>query len=399
MTKADPTHFDTYRIQNKVKHQIFTKYLSAYLSIIRSWDTDIFVIDGFAGRGHYGDPDSGESFAGSPILTLQEIARNEKLRKVVNTWFIESNEDYFDNLSSSVSSFMKVNKGLIKPILEHAKFTDALGPLLKEIDSKGSAIKPTFLFVDPCGVEGVSFEVISSVIKHPGCEALIFFNYMGVSRICGLLTDKAATPTLINLFGNSQRVAALRQALLVANTPARREEVIVAHYLAALRSDALAKYIIPFRIEQESRRATSHYLIHTSKHPKGFKVMKSVMWGQTRQEDDFGRLELLQASKNDTPDLFKAELQQIDGRLLGALGDGGPCRAGELIDELISDPNDLFDEKCYKTRLSSLEEDGLIVVFDVDGKTPKPAASRLRKERGSDRRSPHWGANLVISLA
>ena len=65
-----------------------------------------------------------------------------------------------------------------------------------------------------------------------------------------------------------------------------------------------AKYIIPFRVEHQDQRRTSHYLIHASKHPLGFRIMKDVMWRRGHGEDEPGGLELRQKSRTDFVPMF-----------------------------------------------------------------------------------------------
>jgi hypothetical protein len=50
-----------------------------------------------------------------------------------------------------------------------------------------------------------------------------------------------------------------------------REEIILIEYRKAIEEDMGAKYIIPIRVEHEDQRKASHYFIHATRHPLGFK--------------------------------------------------------------------------------------------------------------------------------
>lgn len=399
MGRADESHFDEYRHQNRVKHSILTKYLSGYLNVMKGWQSDsIFFIDGFAGRGHYDDPDSGNSFAGSPILALQEIFKLGNKMSKIQAWFIEVNGEYFANLESSVESFLKTNKGVKRPILTHGGFTSVLQPILSEIDGEGNDIKPTLLFVDPCGVDDVSLDVISTVVRSPGCEAFIFFNYVGVNRICGLLKTVRETPSLVSLLGNQERVDQLAIALKACNDANDRERAIVSAYLEAIRADGCAEYLIPFRVEDEKKQTTSHYFVHASKHHLGFKIMKDIMWEMGRGTADEGRLELLQASGDEQHSLLRADLAALDAAVLKHLATVQSEVVSTFLDEWVQRSSDMFSESCYRRRLLDLESKGHIEVVEEDGITIKPPSKRLRMNPREGRKLPTLGKKLRVRL-
>jgi three-Cys-motif partner protein len=41
---------------------------------------------------------------------------------------------------------------------------------------------PTLFFVDPWGYKGLTLQLINSVLKNWGCDAIIFFNYNRINR-------------------------------------------------------------------------------------------------------------------------------------------------------------------------------------------------------------------------
>ena len=83
----DRNHFEEYREQTRVKHEILEKYLRAYLHVLKRWNDNLLFIDGFAGPGAY--QNNGSSQPGSPIRALSLIPSDAELAKRVTTIFIE----------------------------------------------------------------------------------------------------------------------------------------------------------------------------------------------------------------------------------------------------------------------------------------------------------------------
>jgi three-Cys-motif partner protein len=195
----DREHFDDYREQTQVKHSILAAYLPAYYHILKRSSKNLVYIDGFAGPGSYVQTRTGKKFDGSPILALQLIADNEDFSRQISTIFIESDHVLFNELERKVSDFYEKHSRIRKPLCRHGTFADQLNAILNRI---GSNLAPTFLFVDPCGVSGASFDMIRAVMRNAKCEAFIFFNIDGIRRIAGL---SDLSPVLVELMGSEQR--------------------------------------------------------------------------------------------------------------------------------------------------------------------------------------------------
>jgi three-Cys-motif partner protein len=103
-------------------------------------------------------------------------------------------------------------------------------------------------------------------MENEKCEAFIFFNIDGVRRIAGL---PALSPVLAELMGSEERAKALYERLRTTASVGKHEEIILSEYCKALIEGMGAEYIIPFRVEHEDQKKTSHYLIHATKHPLG----------------------------------------------------------------------------------------------------------------------------------
>jgi three-Cys-motif partner protein len=72
----DRDHFEVYREQTQVKHEILAAYLPAYFHILKARNRNLLFIDGFAGRGTYTRTDTGEKVDGSPLRALNLTGMN-----------------------------------------------------------------------------------------------------------------------------------------------------------------------------------------------------------------------------------------------------------------------------------------------------------------------------------
>lgn len=356
----DREHFEEYRAQTQVKHSILAAYLPAYYHILKQSSPELFYVDGFAGPGCYVQSATGETFDGSPIRALQLIAGNEDFSKQVSTLFIESDEVLFNQLKDRVDSFYKEHPQIRKPVYKLGTFTETLNKILRR---SGGKLPPTFLFIDPCGVSGTSFTTIRAVMENEKCEAFIFFNIDGVRRIAGL---GELSPVLVELLGSQERAKRLYEKLRTTGSVPAREQIILSEYCEALSEDMGAKYIIRFRIEHEDQKKTSHYLIHATKHPLGFKIMKDVMCLRGHGEDEPGGLEFRQKSRTNFIPLFDKR-SDIKDDILRALM-VRPVRVFVFYRNWTMRPTDMQCEADYRQALLELERDGKIEVLAKDGK-------------------------------
>jgi three-Cys-motif partner protein len=368
----DREHFEDYRQQTQVKHEILVAYLPAYYHILKQGEKNLNFIDGFAGRGIYTKAETGETFEGSPLLALKLFAENADFAKQVSTVFIESDVVLFNQLNENVEAFYGKHPEIRKPKCFHDNFSDRVNEILDKVDGR---LAPTFLFVDPCGVSGASFNTIQRVMGCDKCEVFIFFNIDGVRRIAGL---EPLSNVLVELMGTRERAQELYNDLRMTNDVRQREQMILRHYFTALREDIGVEYISPFRVEHEDKHKTSHYLIHATKHPLGFRIMKDVMWRRGHCEDQAGGLELRQKGRTNFIPMFdiRADIKQ---EILEVLRDG-LLRVSVFYQEWTMRPDDLQCEASYRQALLELEAAGKIEVLGKDGKNTTKAEARPKRK-------------------
>lgn len=367
----DRKHFEDYRKQTQVKHNILAAYLPAYYNILKRSNPNLVYIDGFAGPGTYVQEKTGIAYPGSPLLALQLIADSQDFSKQVSTIFIESDDILFSQLTDKVDKFFADHPAIRKPICRLGTFAETVEGIISNLKGR---LAPTFLFVDPCGVDGTSFNTIRRVMKNDKCEAFVFFNIDGIRRIAGL---KSLSTVLVELMGSEERAEVLYNRLRTTSSPTEREEIILSEYCKALKEELGTRYVIPFRVEHEDQQKASHYLIHATRHPLGFRIMKDVMWQHGHGEDEAGGLELRQRSRTNFIPMFDVQADTKQ-EILEALKDG-PCLVSTFYEDWTVRPENRQCVASYRRALLELEADGKIEILSKDGKTVTAVERRPRR--------------------
>jgi hypothetical protein len=125
----------------------------------------------------------------------------------------------------------------------------------------------------------LTLQLINSVLKDWGCDAIIFFNY---NRINMGLSNPEVEEHMSALF-TEKRVASLR-ARFETLRPSERELAIIEEIGNALM-ELGAKYVLPFCFKNEYGTRTSHHLIFATKNFRGYHIMKGIMAPQSSAAD------------------------------------------------------------------------------------------------------------------
>src|SRR5581483_8923884 len=142
------------KAHSAAKHQILHGYLGAWLAILGRRHKQLWLIDGFAGRGTYmeGEP-------GSPKIMYDRAVELVEARHVENVGIRCSEKDpanfahlkrVFDQLPSHDGVTVKVTQETFQEVAER----------FLEVAQKQHTPPPTFVFVDPFGISGVSLDLL-----------------------------------------------------------------------------------------------------------------------------------------------------------------------------------------------------------------------------------------------
>lgn len=198
-------------------------------------------------------------------MVALEIAINHQFdlsRAELVFFFIEKEKDRFDHLSGLLSSYKLPNN--IKYQCINAQFRDVLGEIFDSLDKEGQLLAPAFMFIDPFGIKGVTFEIIKRFMTNPKCEILFTFMIESANRFA---STKEFEQHLDALYGTTQwRECVDRED---------RQNCLISLLETRLRS--VAKYVWSFRM-LDKRNKDLYFLFFITNHILGLSKMKDAMW-------------------------------------------------------------------------------------------------------------------------
>ncbi len=383
MANNDRQHFEKYTPQNQIKHEILSKYFSAYLRTLARHAKAFHYIDGFAGPGLYEG-----RFQGSPLLALEVLGAQGV---PCSASFIERDAQLYSTLKKSVAAHAVVKTGKLfdEPFVEQGEFKDWVTSVLARPIYKKHKTTATFAFVDPCGVRGVRMRDLIALLNRPYGECLLFWNYDGINRWLGLVAKGEHGRTgLVELFGGDEPVD---QALKFYGSTAPtgdKEKEILRLFMRVLK-DGGKKFILPFRVEARDKDRTSHYLIHCSGHSLAFKIMKDVM-SKATTSPTAGTFHFSTAAE--TASLF-TPADDARTEVLQRLY-AGPERVKLFTEEWTLRPDDFLIDKDYREILLRLESEKIIEVLDKTGRHAAPAVRRRMRD-GKPTLGPDYYVRIV----
>jgi len=249
-----------------VKTDIVTKYFQAWASILasRSSVPAIAYVDLFAGSGVYEN-----GVESTPILILKLALGNKKFHNKIVTVFNDVNSEYVTSLQDRVSEIEGLDRLRHPPLILNEKVE---GRLSHTVQLRSSF--PTFSFIDPFGYLGVTQSLIEDAMSAWGSECVLFFNY---NRINSAINNETVKQHVDALF--TREIANELRRLKTTNTsPARREDAILKGLSKSLNPDG-DRYVLFFRFRARDKDRTSHYIVHLTKHQRGYFIMRDVMAG------------------------------------------------------------------------------------------------------------------------
>jgi len=194
---------------SEVKLVCLEKYLSAYLTVImkKFADAERFYIDLFAGPGCDEIRPKRKRIDGSPLRAL-----NPRRGDFTDYIFVENRSDYFDALSERVTAHSRSQSVQ----LMKGDCNDLVDQIVQKIPQDA----PTFLFVDPQGLD-VKWSTIERFAAHRHLDMLLTFPYdFGIKR-CAY--DPKSYGKVDEFYGTSdwRDIAKQRKAGLLTPTQAR----------------------------------------------------------------------------------------------------------------------------------------------------------------------------------
>lgn len=265
------------------------------------------------------------------------------------------------------------------PLVENSEFSQCREKVFsRPIYSRFPRVA-TFAFVDPCGVVGLRMQDLAKILALPFGECLIFWNYDGLNRwIGGVGAGSHERQKLDAFFGDAATATQAIESGEEANSAAK-EQSLRNLYTRAVRQHAGARFCLPFRFQSSGSERTSHYLIHLSRHPLAFTIMKEVMHKVSSPSSDAGVFEFVPPSElGNQAGFFTPNVDGARALIIDELK-SGDRPVGMFTESWVARPNDFLVASEYRKILLAMESEGIVEVLDGHTRLPKPASKRTRK--------------------
>lgn len=259
----------TWKIEphTEIKHEILKRYLQAWLPIISKFGRANYI-DGFAGPGKYSNGEDG-----SPLIAIKSLIQH-KLRTNINAQFnfifIEEDRDRCNHLKNEISKLDAPNDIKCKVHIECGLFEDKLNEILDTIQNNHSKIAPTFVFIDPFGIKGISLNLIKRIMSQKSCEVLINFMYEELNRFITLPQNESH---IKSLFGEDIEWRKVKQI----TNPKERHLFLTSLYQKQLTNCCNIKHVKTFKMKNKFNKE-DYVLFFCSNNDLGLIKMKEAMW-------------------------------------------------------------------------------------------------------------------------
>jgi three-Cys-motif partner protein len=281
--------------QSAIKAAIVEQYFLPWARISIKRTGRVLYMDLYAGPGIYDD-----GSASTPLLVLQQIIDHPELHDKVVTFFGDKDQGTIDKLDANIKGLSGISNLNFPPIVKAGQVTGKLAEHLATL-----RLVPTLMFLDPFGYKGVSTDIIRAVLKTPGSECVLFFNY---NRIMPAIRNSGVRH-LVDAIFSAVRVANLGVVLPTLDN-AGTERAVMQGLRESMREIG-AGYVQAFRFRKGAR--ITHHLVFIATHPLGHKIMKEVMSKHSSgNSQGVASFEFVQAEDTASVTMFHEEPRPID---------------------------------------------------------------------------------------
>ncbi|MEQ1614160.1 MAG: three-Cys-motif partner protein TcmP [Hyphomicrobiaceae bacterium] len=353
MASTDKFFTSPQRATSAIKTKIVVEYFKVWASILwrvvrTSKSPRLRYVDLFAGPGKIDGVNS------TPLLIIEHVISKPELCECVSALLNDEDAGYIKQLRRNLEELPGYEKLKFPP---HLRTTPVDEKLVEKFANSNNI--PSFSFIDPFGYTGLTLGLVKSLVSGFGSDTVLFFSFDSINRA---LTNELVKEHMDALFG-SKRAERLRQ-VVKGMRPDEREELLIEAFIEAVTEELGYEYVIPYVFEKEDKDRTSHYLIFISKHDRGFKIMKDIMYKESQDKTQgiakFGYVRQVSAEK--TPLLYLMNKPRSDfGRQLCSDYAGRSLSREALSSDYDKfHPRNLFVERNWREVLSELESEGKI---------------------------------------
>lgn len=277
---GNATFYNFQTESSRIKANIVAEYFPQYSRIIYSnLQKEIRYVDLFAGKGMYDDEKHS-----TPLLIAKACAQDPKLAAKVRLVF--NDNKFCEELKCNFYKHFPSNTFAKEPRFGNLTVgeDDRISNFLAQ-DFKGKNLKPTLLFVDPWGYKGVDTLALAKFLNGWGNELFLFVN---IKRVHAAIENKKFDESMQLMFPTT--INELRKDRKYKSTVYERLNLIMGNLALEFKKAVKDElFHCEFKFQEDSV-ATSHYIIHFTKHHKGYELIKQIYYdfdniGATLEKD------------------------------------------------------------------------------------------------------------------
>lgn len=347
----------------QAKHAILDAYLKAWFPILATGYPELLYVDGFCGPGRY---QGGEK--GSPIVAIEAAKSNDsRIRSRLRFWFSDERKDRIESLTEELEKIDCPKNYDIQPC--HGEFDKAFECELVRLEQSKV---PAFVFIDPFGFKGISFEFVSRILALESSEVFINIMIDSINRFVEH-PNPDIQAHIVEAFGTDS-------CLYIARTGQSRFSELCRLYQSQL--EKVARFVRFFEMLDRHGKPI-YYLFFASNSRLGHVKMKEAFW---RVDDQFG-FRFSDADDPDQPVLFGNEdawLPVLKQDIVAKFENSEQVMVEEV--RLYVEDNTAYLDRHMKHALKGLESEKTIRVMD-------------KKKNGETRRAGTFPDDVIISFS
>ncbi|MCD4657715.1 MAG: three-Cys-motif partner protein TcmP [Planctomycetes bacterium] len=343
---------------SKIKTNIVTKYFGAYVWVLKKIATNgLNYIDLFCGPGKY---ENGEE--STPIKVINSILQDDWMSQNFHVFFNDMKKDNINSLEKHVKSL----EGIERLQFDIEYINDEVDLSTAEIFNK-LKLRPSLVFLDPCGYIGISTDLIAAFLKDFACDVIFFFNF---NRINMGITNPFAQDNLEIVFGKDEFHEIQSKIRDLRKTKANQEEIektlLKVMFHAINRKLGKQCYFPRFRFKFEHGlgNRTSHHIVLCTKDAIANKIMSDIMNKVSSEVvEDLGSFEYKPKVEKDlfAMQSYDMEIKELKQKLLKVFI-GQEMLVEDIYSNYSVSSQVPYPIKFYKEVLKQMEDKGLVTI-------------------------------------
>lgn len=261
---------------SRVKVELYTKYLSKYLNILKraGFVEKIHLYDLMCGEGLYEDKSKG-----SPIMALETIKdhyfSNNKSCLDIEVWFNDIGKSDVEKGKTKIERVASECAKIYTPNNVNVTYTekDCVKDLFPVIEKRISNSKNEkfLLFLDPYGYKDVTPEKLSKILSNKSVELLLFVPITPMYRFANKSLKEGE-------FKGGESLKGILKTLLAGEDKTFKNELDFINTLKSKYRSYLGNNFFVDTFTMQRDKVNTYALFFFTPHYKGFETMLKTKW-------------------------------------------------------------------------------------------------------------------------